>query len=322
MAIKHLSDIDLNKNQLKKARIHVEANSSASSLATPAEGQLYYDSTDDELRVYNGSAWVSATNTDVNVTVANLVARAAQVNQNITIGNGVGVHTSMSGNANVGANLAVTGNTVLSGNLTVNGTTTTVNTTNLDVTDNIIVLNNGQTGSAPTSLRSGIEVERGDTANVSLRWNDNIDRWELTHDGTTYNQIIYDVTKSTNALTVTKSQGDVDIAIRSATTSQDGIVELATAVETVAGTATNRAVTPAGVTAAMAGRTFATSIGGSTSVSVSHNLNTRDVIVQLYDATTFETVVADVTRTNVNTVDVAFTTAPSANAIRVLVTKI
>jgi len=44
--------------------------------------------------------------------------------------------------------------------------------------------------------------------------------------------------------------------------------------------------------------------------------------VQLYDATTFDTVVADVVRTNVNTIDVSFTTAPSANAIRVLVTKI
>jgi len=322
MAIKHLSDIDLNKNQLKKARIQVETASNAAGLASPVEGQVYYDSTDNELRVYTGSAWVSAINTDINVNVANLVARAAQVNQNITIGNGVGVHTSMSGNANVGANLAVAGNTVLSGDLTVNGTTTTVNTTNLDVTDNIIVLNNGQTGSAPSSLKSGIEVERGSTANVLLRWNDDIDRWELTHDGTNYNQIIYDVTKSTAALTVTKSHGDVDIAIRSATQTQDGIVELATPTETVAGTSTALAVTPAGVTSAMAGRTFASSIGGATSVSVSHNLNTRDVIVQLYDAATYETVVADVTRTNVNTVDVAFTTAPSANAIRVLVTKI
>ena len=322
MAIKHLSDIDLNKNQLKKARIQVETASSAAGLANPAEGQVYYDSTDNELRVYTGSAWVSAINTDVNVNIANLIARAAEVNANITIGNGTGVHTTLTGNANVGANLAVTGNTVLSGNLTVNGTTTTVNTTNLDVTDNIIVLNNGQTGAAPSSLRSGIEVERGDTTNVLLRWNDNIDRWELTHDGSTYHQIIYDVTKSTGAITITKSQGDVDIAIRSATTDQDGIVELATTTETVTGTATNRAVTPAGVTSAMAGRTFATSIGGATSVAVAHNLNTRDVIVQLYDATTFETIVADVTRTNVSTVDVAFTIAPSANAIRVLVTKI
>jgi len=322
MAIKHLSDIDLNKNQLNKARVHVEANSSASALSTPAEGQLYYDSTDNELRVYNGSAWVSATNTDINVNVANLIARAAQVNANITIGNGSGVHTTISGNANVGANLAVAGNTVLAGDLTVNGTTTTVNTQNLDVTDNIIVLNNGQTGAAPTSLRSGIEVERGDTANVLLRWNDNIDRWELTNDGSTYSPIIYDVTKSTAALNILKSNGSVDIAIRTATDALDGIVELATAVEAAAGTRNDRAVTPAGVAAAMTGRTFATSIGGATSVSVSHNLNTRDVIVQLYDATTFETVVADVTRTNVNTVDVAFTTAPSANAIRVLVTKI
>ena len=322
MAIKHLSDIDLNKNQLKKARVHVEANSSASALSTPAEGQLYYDSTDNELRVYNGSAWVSATNTDINVNVANLIARAAQVNANITIGNGSGVHTTISGNANVGANLTVAGNTVLTGDLTVNGTTTTVNTTNLDVTDNIIVLNNGQTGAAPTTLRSGIEVERGDSTNVALRWNDNIDRWELTNDGSTYSPVIYDVTKSTNALTVTKTNGSADVAIRTATTAQDGIIELATAAETVTGTSEALAVTPLGVATAMAGRTFATSIGGATSVSVSHNLNTRDVIVQLYDAATFETVVADVTRTNVNTVDVAFTTAPSANAIRVLVTKI
>ena len=58
MAIKHLSDIDLNKNQLKKARIHVETSSSASALATPVEGQVYYDSTDNELRFYDGSAWV------------------------------------------------------------------------------------------------------------------------------------------------------------------------------------------------------------------------------------------------------------------------
>ena len=322
MAIKHLSDIDLNKNQLKKARIHVETSSSATGLSNPVEGQVYYDSTDNELRFYDGSAWLSAKNTDINVNVDNLKARLPQIDSSVTIGSGTSVHTTTSGNASVGADLAVAGNTVLAGNLTVNGTTTTVNTQNLDVTDNIIVLNNGQTGAAPTTLRSGIEVERGTEANTVLHWNDNIDRWEVTNDGTTYYPIIYDVTKSTNALTVTKTNGSADVAIRTATTELDGIVELATAAETTAGTSSTLAVTPLGVATVIAGRTFATSIGGATSVTVTHNLNTRDVIVQLYDASTFETVVADVTRTNTNTVDVAFTTAPSANAIRVLVTKI
>jgi hypothetical protein len=322
MAIKHLSDIDLNKNQLKKARIHVETNSSQAALATPAEGQVYYDSTDNELRVYNGSAWVSAINTDVNVNLDNLKARLPQIDASVAIGNGTGVHTTISGNANVGANLAVAGNTVLAGDLTVNGTTTTVNTTNLDVTDNIIVLNNGQTGAAPTTLRSGIEVERGDTANTILHWNDNIDRWEITNDGSNYFPLVYYVDSSDPAITVQRTNGIAEIGARNASITVDGVTRLATTVEAVTGTLETIAVTPLGLATAIAGRTFATSIGGATSVSVSHNLGTRDVIVQLYDIATFDTVVADVTRTNANTVDVAFTTAPSANAIRVLVTKI
>lgn len=322
MAIKHLSDIDLNKNQLKKARIHVETSSSAAALATPSEGQVYYDSTDNELRFYNGSAWVSATNTDINVNIDNLKARLPQIDSSVVIGSGTGIHTTTSGNANVGVDLAVAGNTVLAGNLTVNGTTTTVNTTNLDVTDNIIVLNNGQTGVAPTTLRSGIEVERGDSANTTLHWNDNIDRWEVTNDGSTYYPLVYYVDSSDPAITVQRTNGIAEIGARNASTTVDGVARLATTVETTTGTSETIAVTPLGVATAIAGRTFATSIGGATSISVSHNLNTRDVIVQLYDNTTFDTVVADVTRTNANTVDVAFTTAPSANAIRVLVTKI
>ena len=322
MAIKHLSDIDLNKNQLKKARIHVEINSSQAALGSPVEGQVYYDSTADELRVYNGSAWVSCINTDVNVNLDNLKARLPQIDASVVIGTGTGVHTTISGNANVGANLAVTGNTVLAGDLTVNGTTTTVNTTNLDVTDNIIVLNNGQTGAAPTTLRSGIEVERGDSANTILHWNDNIDRWEITNDGSNYFPLVYYVDSSDPAILVQRTNGIAEIGARNATTIVDGVARLATPVEAVAGTLETIAVTPLGLATAIAGRTFATSIGGATSVSVSHNLGTRDVIVQLYDNTTFDTVVADVTRTNASTIDVAFTTAPSANSIRVLVTKI
>jgi len=322
MAIKHLSDIDLNKNQLKKARIQVETSSSATSLSTPAEGQIYYDSTDNELRFYNGSAWVSAANTDINVNLDNLKARLPQIDSSVVIGSGTAVHTTTSGNLNVGGTLNVTGNTVLAGDLTVNGTTTTVNTTNLDVTDNIIVLNNGQTGAAPTTLRSGIEVERGTEANTRLQWNDNIDRWEVTNDGTNYDPLVYYVDASDPAILVQRTNGVAEIGARDANTLVDGVTRLATVAEATAGTLETIAVTPLGLATAISNNTFATTIGGATSVSVAHNLGTRDIIVQLYDASTFETIFSDVTRTNVNTVDVAFTTAPSANSIRVLVTKI
>ena len=79
----------------------------------------------------------------------------------------------------------ITASTVtVTGNLIVNGTTTTVNTETINLADNIILLNSNETG-AP-SQDAGIEVERGTSTNVSLRWNETNDEWEFTNDGTTY----------------------------------------------------------------------------------------------------------------------------------------
>lgn len=80
--------------------------------------------------------------------------------------------------------LSVTGAVVIGGDLTVNGTTTTINTATLNVSDNIVILNNDVTG-AP-SENAGIEVERGTSANVLIRWNETSDIWEFTTDGSTY----------------------------------------------------------------------------------------------------------------------------------------
>ena len=55
--------------------------------------------------------------------------------------------------------------------------------------------------------------------------------------------------------------------------------------------------------------------------TVTHNLGTKDVIVQLYDIVTFDTVYADIDRATTNTVGVSFGATPT-NSIRVLVQKI
>lgn len=68
-------------------------------------------------------------------------------------------------------------NLVISGDLTVSGTTTTVNTTNVSLADNIIVLNSDATGSA--SADAGIEIERGDDANVQFLWDETNDQWDF-----------------------------------------------------------------------------------------------------------------------------------------------
>ena len=100
----------------------------------------------------------------------------------IAIGQAVATSSSVSF-----ARLETTGDVVVGGDLTVNGTTTTLNTETLLVEDNIVVLNSGVT--ATPLLDSGIEVERGTSANVLIRWNETNDQWEFTNDGTTYGDI-------------------------------------------------------------------------------------------------------------------------------------
>ena len=69
--------------------------------------------------------------------------------------------------------------------------------------------------------------------------------------------------------------------------------------------------------------TYAVSIGDGTATSyvVTHNLNTRDVMVQLYDNSTYDTVYAEVVRTSVNTLTIKTSSAVASNDIRVLVSK-
>jgi len=59
----------------------------------------------------------------------------------------------------------------------------------------------------------------------------------------------------------------------------------------------------------------------SASGTVTHNLGTNDVVIQLYDTVTLETVYADMERSSVNAVDITFASTPT-NSIRVLVQKI
>mgnify|MGYP003137652757 CR=1 FL=1 len=113
---------------------------------------------------------------------------------------------------------------------------------------------------------------------------------------------------------------DLTFTVPSASTSTAGAVELATTAEALAGSDSSRAVTPEG----LAARSYSETIGdaSATAIAVDHNLNTRDVIVQLYDVSSYDTVIADVVRTTVDRVTMIFASAPASNDIRVLVTKI
>ena len=57
MAINFLNSVDLNQNQLIKAAIESQPNDTAAG--TGVDGQLYYNTTLDTIKVWTGSAWES-----------------------------------------------------------------------------------------------------------------------------------------------------------------------------------------------------------------------------------------------------------------------
>lgn len=111
-------------------------------------------------------------------------------------------------------------------NLVVTGTTTTVNSETVTVDDNIIVLNNNESG-APTE-DAGIEIERGTSANAQLLWDESADQW-VVNDGANTFSIVRKYTESIGDgietdIAVTHNLNTKDISVSLRRNSDDAIV--------------------------------------------------------------------------------------------------
>ena len=142
-------------------------------------------------------------------TTGNYVATIAGTANEITV-TGSGSETAAI-TLSLPANVTISNNLTVTGDLTVSGNTTTINTANLFIEDNIILLNSGET-STPT-LNAGIEVERGTSTNVDIRWNESTDKWQITNDGSTYNNIA--TTADLSAQTTTSITANTETTIAS-----------------------------------------------------------------------------------------------------------
>lgn len=142
---------------------------------------------------------------------------------------------------------------------------------------------------------------------------------EGTSANTSYRQS--DVNGTIDVSSVTWTTFGVSAPSASETTA--GIAEIATQAETDTGTDDARIVTPAKL-ANWSGRIrkFSTSIGdgSATSYTITHSLNTRDVIVRLFpNSGDYDDVEVDVRRPSTTTCTLVFATAPASNAYRVVV---
>lgn len=85
--------------------------------------------------------------------------------------------TSGFGTIDTGSSDITTTGTVTAGSLSVTGTTTTVSSTNTLITDKIIELANGTSGSP--SGDAGIIIERGSSTNAIIAWDESTDQWTV-----------------------------------------------------------------------------------------------------------------------------------------------
>lgn len=101
----------------------------------------------------------------------------------------------------------------VTGDLVVEGTSLYVASTNLNVTDNIITLNDGEVGPGVTLVYSGLEIDRGDTSsaspqnNASLLYDESADAWLIAH-GTAPGPFNYDSSNLRLRKIITNSSTD------------------------------------------------------------------------------------------------------------------
>jgi hypothetical protein len=337
MAVRYLTNIDLGTNELQYPVLH--PLTSAPTALTPREGQLYYNSTDDKVKVYNGSTWVSVG------AVSSIVAGNA-----ITVSSATGDVTINHADTSTVADLTASARTYVTGLVfdayghvtglsTATETVVDTNTTyGISVgagganTSTIVLTGSDSSSDSVTISGTANEIEvteSGDTITIGLPNDVTIGGALIVSGDLTVNGTV------TTVNTETINLADNIILLNSNAT---GTPTESAGIEVERGTDPNRSLiwnetndrwelqandgSYYPINYVTGADSYATSIGGATSIVVTHNLNSRDVDVQLYDNTTYETIISDVVRTTVNTITVSFNTAPSANSIRVLVKKI
>ena len=122
---------------------------------------IVFFGTDETDKVYESNA---------NFTIDGTSLRAT----NIKISDGGNIGSATTANA---ITIASNGKITLAGDLQVNGTTTTVSTTNTVVSDLLLELGNGTTGSA--SNDAGIVIERGDDDNAFIGFDESADKFTM-----------------------------------------------------------------------------------------------------------------------------------------------
>lgn len=324
MAKKFLVNLDLAKNQILNAAIQ----NLPSAPGSPVAGQVYYNTGDNRIYFWDGTAWI-----DMSGDIRDVIGGAG-----LTAGTSNGVITLDVNVDNSTVEIATDTIRVKDGGIT---------TAKLANVSTDLTTNSGSTA-VPTAaaVKSYVDANIGGLGNLEGAWDASSgafpvgssptagtksgDYWYVSVAGTT-GGVAFNVgdviIAKVNAASTTLASDWIQLEVNrdQATETTLGLAEIATQTEVNTGTDDLRIVTPLKLKtyldAAVGG--YAANVGNAsaTSFALTHNLGTRDVIVAIYDNATYEEVLADVVATSTTVVTVSFAIAPASNAYRVVIKK-
>jgi hypothetical protein len=355
MAKKFLTNLDLVKNQILNVAVH----NNAGPIANPVVGQIYFDTTPNVLRMFfwDGTTWVdmsgdiqdvlggagltATTSANGDVITLDINVDNATIEVTGKLANSAVTTVKINGNAVTLDKIAQIANLRVLGNMS--GATGNVSEVTV-ITD---LANASSTTLATSSaIKSYVDANIGGLGNLEGAWaassgyfpvgTDPVagtkkgDYWYVTVAGTTggvsFNIGDVIIAKVNDASqTLASDWIQLEVNRDQATETVLGLAEIATQVETDAGTDDQRIITPLKLKTLLDNRTggYAANVGDTTSTSfaLTHGLGTRDLIVAIYDNATYEEVITDVVLTSTSVVTVNFAVAPASNAYRVVIKK-
>jgi len=118
------------------------------------------------------------------------------------------------------------------GDLVVTGHTATVSETNLNISNNTILLNEGEAGAGITAGSSGLYIDRGSLSDVGLRYDETTNTWQGTNDGTNWEYLLSSSNGSTGLTAVVEDTtpelgGNLDVLTNSIVSSSNRNITLA-----------------------------------------------------------------------------------------------
>jgi len=308
MAIPFLSNINMNQNEIQNLVIHKQTSD-----PTGAEGQIYYNSSTDKVKIYNGSAWISIAGDIEEIT-------SATTNQ-LTVANGTGPAPALTivtaAIANGGTGLA---------------TADQIHTFVTTQTDSIAADTSG------TAAKVTVTEDTSSNTNYNVVYHNGSDALldESSTGGFHYNPSTETLSVKNLSVTVKTTQKEVELINTSGGVVFEGDTanDFETTLDVVDATADRTINLPnASGTVQLVGdatREFAVALNASegtvtkstNTYTVTHSLNSRDVACQVYHTSNYDTVHVDITRATVNTVEVAFGQSVTDGDYKILITKI